>query len=132
MKEISRTLLTSLIIFSCGLLIRANSNDVYGRTIPPPLHLPLVRLDAIPGATDTPTATLPALPTLTPTATSTQVVLPTRTRDPAQCHFSYPTVCIPPPPPDLDCPDIPFRNFTVLPPDPHRFDRDKDGIGCET
>ena len=36
-----------------------------------------------------------------------------------------------PPPPDLDCPDIPYRNFTVLPPDPHRFDADNDGIGCE-
>jgi len=48
------------------------------------------------------------------------------------CDPSYPDVCIPPPPPDLDCKDIPYRNFRVLPPDPHRFDRDKDGIGCET
>jgi micrococcal nuclease len=48
------------------------------------------------------------------------------------CHPSYPTVCIPPPPPDLDCGDIPYRRFKVLPPDPHRFDRDKDGIGCES
>jgi cardiolipin hydrolase len=48
------------------------------------------------------------------------------------CDPSYPTVCIPPPPPDLDCKDIPYRNFPVLPPDPHRFDGDKDGIGCET
>ncbi|MBC7260314.1 MAG: SH3 domain-containing protein [Chloroflexi bacterium] len=47
------------------------------------------------------------------------------------CHPSYPDVCIPPPPPDLDCKDIPFRRFRVLPPDPHRFDGDKDGIGCE-
>jgi polysaccharide biosynthesis protein PslG len=48
------------------------------------------------------------------------------------CDPSYPDVCIPPPPPDLDCGDIPYRNFKVLPPDPHRFDRDHDGIGCET
>lgn len=47
------------------------------------------------------------------------------------CHPSYPDVCIPPPPPDLDCPDIPYRRFRVLPPDPHRFDGDGDGIGCE-
>ena len=47
------------------------------------------------------------------------------------CDPSYPTVCIPPPPPDLDCGDIPHRNFIVLQPDPHRFDGDKDGIGCE-
>jgi hypothetical protein len=42
----------------------------------------------------------------------------------------------PPPPPDLDCGDIPYRNFTVIytvpDPDPHRFDGDHDGIGCET
>jgi len=48
-----------------------------------------------------------------------------------RCDPSYPTVCIPPPPPDLDCDDIPYRNFVVRPPDPHRFDRDGDGIGCE-
>jgi hypothetical protein len=48
------------------------------------------------------------------------------------CDPSYPTVCIPPAPPDLDCKDIPYRGFTVLPPDPHRFDGDHDGIGCET
>lgn len=47
------------------------------------------------------------------------------------CDPSYPTVCIPPPPPDLDCADIRFRNFQVLPPDPHRFDGGGDGIGCE-
>jgi hypothetical protein len=34
------------------------------------------------------------------------------------CSPSYPTVRIPPPPPNLDCKDISFRNFTVLPPDP--------------
>ena len=50
----------------------------------------------------------------------------------ADCDPAYPTVCIPPPPPDLDCAEIAYRNFAVLPPDPHRFDGDKDGIGCET
>jgi micrococcal nuclease len=47
------------------------------------------------------------------------------------CGPSYPDFCIPPPPPDLDCSDIPQKKFTVLQPDPHRFDGDKDGIGCE-
>ena len=51
---------------------------------------------------------------------------------PANCDPAYPTVCIPPPPPDLDCADIPYRRFTVLPPDPHHFDGDGDGIGCES
>ncbi len=49
----------------------------------------------------------------------------------SNCDPSYPTVCIPSPPPDLDCGDIPYRRFPVRPPDPHRFDRDGDGIGCE-
>jgi len=41
-------------------------------------------------------------------------------------------VCLPPPPPDLDCSEIPYRNFKVLPPDPHNFDSDGNGIGCES
>jgi micrococcal nuclease len=48
------------------------------------------------------------------------------------CDSSYPGVCIPPAPPDLDCGDVGHRNFRVLPPDPHRFDGNHDGIGCET
>ena len=47
------------------------------------------------------------------------------------CDPAYPNVCIPSPPPDLDCGDIEYRRFQVLEPDPHRFDGDKDGIGCE-
>lgn len=62
---------------------------------------------------------------------STPTVTPTPTRDPALCAAEYPTVCIPPPPPDLNCGDITFRNFTVLPPDRHGLDLDHDGIGCE-
>ena len=53
-----------------------------------------------------------------------------------KCAASYPTVCIPPPPPDLDCGDIAFRNFPVrwdvADPDPHRFDGNRDGVGCES
>jgi hypothetical protein len=48
------------------------------------------------------------------------------------CDPAYPTVCIAPAPPDLDCPDISYRNFKVLNPDPHRFDADHDGVGCES
>jgi hypothetical protein len=58
---------------------------------------------------------------------------PTATPSPKpSCHPSYPGRCIPAPPPDLDCGDIPWTNFTVLAPDPHRFDGDRDGIGCES
>lgn len=53
-----------------------------------------------------------------------------------RCHPSYPDFCIPPPPPDMDCPDItgrkPFRVLhDVRGADPHGFDRDKDGRACE-
>lgn len=53
-----------------------------------------------------------------------------------RCHPSYPDYCIPPPPPDLDCPDItgrkPFRvRHDVRNADPHGFDRDRDGRACE-
>jgi Protein of unknown function (DUF1524) len=48
------------------------------------------------------------------------------------CDPSYPTVCIPSPPPDLDCGDIPYRNFKVVAPDDHHFDGNADGVGCET
>lgn len=52
--------------------------------------------------------------------------------DEENCDPSYPTVCIPPPPPDLDCGEISFRDFTVLQPDLHNFDNDNDGVGCES
>lgn len=48
------------------------------------------------------------------------------------CDASYPDVCIPPAPPDLDCGDVSARRFRVLAPDPHRFDADHDGLGCES
>lgn len=48
-----------------------------------------------------------------------------------RCDPSYPTLCLPSPPPDLDCRDIRARNFRVLPPDPHHFDGGGDGSGCE-
>ena len=47
------------------------------------------------------------------------------------CDPAYPSVCIPPPPPDLNCGDIPHHSFTTLFPDPHGFDGDKDGVGCD-
>ena len=50
----------------------------------------------------------------------------------SNCDPSYPDFCIPSPPPDLDCKDISQKRFTVLQPDPHRFDGDNDGIGCES
>jgi endonuclease YncB( thermonuclease family) len=48
-----------------------------------------------------------------------------------RCDASYPDVCIPRSPPDLDCGDIPQRGFRVIGADPHRFDGNGDGRGCE-
>ncbi len=62
-----------------------------------------------------------------------------------QCDPHYPQslsgekICIPVFPPDIDCPDIDAQSkpITVVDigdgePDPHRLDRDNDGIGCES
>jgi hypothetical protein len=50
----------------------------------------------------------------------------------SNCDPSYPGVCIPPAPPDLDCADVPYTDFTVIGSDPHGFDGDNDGMGCES
>jgi endonuclease YncB( thermonuclease family) len=52
------------------------------------------------------------------------------------CDKSYPSVCIPLTPPDLDCEDfLPLKNFPVrhdVPDaDPHHLDGNGDGIACE-
>ena len=52
--------------------------------------------------------------------------------DSSKCDYtSYPDFCIAPPPPSLNCVDV-GNDFTVFSPDPHGFDRDHDGEGCET
>ena len=48
------------------------------------------------------------------------------------CDPSYPTVCIKSPPPQLNCDDVPYKNFKVTGRDPHGFDGDNDGIGCDS
>ena len=87
-----------------------------------------------PTRTATPRSTLPTpevIPTVspTPTATATPSPEPTITAQPG-CDPSYPGVCIPSPPPELSCDEVEFRDFVVLPPDPHGFDTNKDGYGC--
>jgi hypothetical protein len=107
----------------------------------------LARVSVSCDATDSAAATV----TVTPPATTGTIVIVKRTPAPTTATFaftveavvgpppavplacdpSYPTTCIPPPPPDLDCSDVTPRNFTVRAPDPHRFDGDLNGIGCE-
>ncbi len=74
------------------------------------------------------TTTPPPPPTTAPPA-------PPPTQPPApsgNCDPSYPSVCIPRYPPDLDCGQVPHRRFQVIGADPHGFDGDNDGIGCES
>ena len=84
-----------------------------------------------------PTATSAA----TPTTTATQSATPSATGTPAAgCDPNYVNLCIPTPPPDLDCAEVRVmlraQGLTVvelLPggSDPHRLDGDGDGRGCE-
>jgi micrococcal nuclease len=81
---------------------------------------------------EAPTATA-VPPTAVPPTAVPPAPAPTARPRGGNCDPSYPDVCIPPPPPDLDCADVaPRCRFRVLPPDPHNFDgEDNDGMGCE-
>jgi hypothetical protein len=48
------------------------------------------------------------------------------------CDPSYPDVCVPSSPPDLNCDDVSYNDIRVVGADPHGFDREGDGIGCES
>jgi len=89
-------------------------------------------LDPVTADSASPTAKPLALTPLPPTATPVPPPTPAPTSPPTPCDSSYPTLCIPPNSPDLDCGEIDARRFPVLPPDPHRFDGDHDGVGCES
>jgi hypothetical protein len=47
------------------------------------------------------------------------------------CDPSYSNHCLPLSTPNIDCNEISYRKFEVIPPDPHRF-IDKDSNGCES
>ena len=61
------------------------------------------------------------------------MIMPETVMEQYSMSFLVSDDCIPSPPPDLDRGDdgVP-ENFEVLPPDPHNFDPDNDGIGCES
>lgn len=83
----------------------------------------------------------PSLPNAITVKTNTPIPLvsptkaiklaPTKQPKRSNCDPAYPDVCIPPFPPDLDCNQINYCSFRVLSPDPHGFDGDGDGWGCE-
>lgn len=79
-----------------------------------------------------PTAVPP--PDLPPAPTEATLPPPVPVGPPSgDCDPSYPGVYIPAVwlQGDLDCGDVPYTWFQVLPPDPHNFDGDFDGYGCE-
>jgi endonuclease/exonuclease/phosphatase family metal-dependent hydrolase len=80
-----------------------------------------------PEAPPTSTPAPAAAPTAVPPANQPAVRQPQTNCDP-----SYPTLCIPVGSSDLDCGDISARRFPVVGSDPHRFDGDHDGVGCES
>ncbi len=105
-------------------------NSILGLWAPP---TPLPTMTKKPTATEAPTATRFPTATEYPQRFAPLALDPTQEPQPqSNCDPAYPGVCIPPSPPDLDCGDISYRRFQVLPPDPHRFDGDHDGIGCES
>ncbi|MDP8958273.1 MAG: lamin tail domain-containing protein [Actinomycetota bacterium] len=65
-----------------------------------------------------------------PTTVATPATAATAGR--SACDSSYPDVCVAPYPPDLDCGEITHRRFRVIQPDPHGFDGEGDGVGCES
>ena len=81
---------------------------------------------------------LPTEPETTPLATvdftatvPTPKPAPTAIVTPGTCDTRYPATCIPISDGDLDCADIAQRDFEVAGSDPHNFDGDDNGLGCE-
>lgn len=98
----------------------------------PPVDSPsfqTMEAEAIPTATATATPYRPEIKTKQAIPTATPV--PTHPSLSEDCDSSYPTICVHPPPPNLDCEDIEHREFKVIPPDKHYFDPDGNGIGCQ-
>lgn len=84
------------------------------------------------GSSPTPAPTPPPAAAPNPPPAMIQPLVPPA----ATCEPSYPGICIAIGSADLDCGDIAWRQFAVVwnvpNPDPHRFDGDADGIGCES
>jgi hypothetical protein len=109
------------------------------------VRAPEAALQSIPTATPAPLRPSPTpLPSPRPTATAVPQPtvpppVPTQPLPQGNCDPSYPDVWIPPPPPDLDCNDVPYADIQVIGADPHRLDgpydgslpNEPDGIGCE-
>ena len=118
---------TSIVIIGVGIAMAIIGISIVTLSTPDPKQIshkdtsPQVIIDEIVQTVPEKTQQQPSKPYIPPPAPKE-----------LSCDSSYPSVCIPPYPPDLDCAEIPHRNFRVIGSDPHGFDRDKDGIGCES
>ena len=105
----------------------------------PTLSTPTAGPSATPRPAD-PTSTAVAPEPTVPPLPTTSVPPPVPTEPPPpNCDPSYPDVCIPVGAADYDCaggtgngPNYIQGPIRVLPPDPHSFDGDGDGVGCES
>lgn len=116
--------------FTYGLWVTAAERDAMVGILSSCPNEPLPAGSATPPPTEPEPATPPPEPA--PVAPSVPEPPPPPAAPPSNCDPSYPGVCIPPGPPDLDCGDIAFRRFAVVGSDPHGFDGNGDGIGCES
>lgn len=92
----------------------------------------VVDITVVPAKPQAPVATDRPRPTLRLEPVAPVADVPTLAPE-SNCEAAYPDFCIPVGSPDLDCKDVaPHKRFTVLPPDPHQFDKDGNGIGCES
>ena len=92
-----------------------------------------------PASEPAPVAPVPAGPVTTaappPTAaapTTPAPAPPSSASASAKCDPNYTGACVPPYPPDVDCPQIGVKNFRSIGSDPHKLDGDHDGIACES
>jgi hypothetical protein len=122
-----------------GFVVGAVAGGAGAQQQPPTVTVTSIVISIVPASTTTTTepettttaraTTTTQRPTTTTPPTTRRRTTTTQQRD---CDASYPDFCIPPPPPDLDCPDINGTDFTVQGTDPHGFDADGDGVGCES
>jgi hypothetical protein len=125
--------------FSAGIGVPYESGRPSSPTSPPPAA-PAPPVATAPAAPAAPVPTArpgePQAPTTRPTRTPEPIPTdtPTGPVEGENCSPSYPDFCLPPPPPDKNCPEVVAIHgcgFRVNPPDPHGLDRENDGIGCE-
>ena len=128
-------IIIGIIIVIIGAALSSKSTS----TSPAPATATKVAPIVIDVATEKPRATATAKPRLVATSipksggAAVAPEIPATVMPSVDCDPSYPDFCIPPSGPDLDCKDVlPHKRFRVLPPDRHGFDKDKNGLGCES